>query len=54
LELGTKDSINFYQLSHSVGEVLSEDAVRDSFAGAKEQEHVAKKLTVPKETHCES
>jgi len=33
---------------------LSEDAVRDSIAGAKEQEHAAKELTVPKETPCES
>ena len=52
--LRTKDSLNFYQLSHSVREVLSEGAVRDSFAGANEQEHAAKKQTVPKETPCES
>jgi len=33
---------------------LSEVAVRDSKAGAAEQEHEAKKLTGPKETPCES
>jgi hypothetical protein len=52
--LRTKESLNFYQLSHSVREVLSEGAVRDSFVGTKEQEHAAKKLTVPKETPSES
>jgi len=33
---------------------LSEDAVRDSFAGACEQEHEAKKLIDPQETPYES
>jgi hypothetical protein len=42
------------QLSYSVNESLSGVAVRDSFAGAKGQKHVAKRQSVSKETPYES
>jgi hypothetical protein len=49
-----KNSRSPTQLSFSVNESPSEVAVRDSFAGAKGQKHEAIRLSVPKETPCES
>jgi hypothetical protein len=51
----SKELVSFpSQLSYSVNECLSGDAVRDSFAGAKGQKHVPKRQSVPKETPYES